>query len=144
MAEKATPKGKTIYDYSMAVNADGGSIVNDKGLLLVVPITVPGPTEDDPPVFPGFDSKLHKPLKKTDFASVDVYMDYRANIAQAAGEQFLRLAETLIRRAEKIRQFGDDSTRRKADRLRRYQEQAITLLKQLREAGVDEETLNSL
>ncbi|MAF76507.1 MAG: hypothetical protein CMF17_11780 [Idiomarinaceae bacterium] len=98
---------------------------------------VPLPKKADNVVSEGFMSALHKPLVKGDFASEDVYLEFRAFLGRARAAKLLRGAKTLETRADKIRKFGDEKTRKKAAKLERMKEQMAALEKELEEAGVD-------
>ena len=98
---------------------------------------VPLPKKADNVVSEGFSSALYKPLVKGDFASEDIYLEYRAFVGRARAAKLLRGAKTLETRADKIRKFGDDKTRKKAAKLDRMKEQMKALEAELAAAGVD-------
>src|SRR4051812_18323187 len=69
-------KGRTPYDYSKLVNADGSSVVNDKGLLTVLPPELKN--ADGTVRQAAFNPKTNKPLKRKEFGDDSVFYRYRA------------------------------------------------------------------
>lgn len=134
MAEKdrKQPEGRAIYRFGNAVNADGESIIQD-GKLTAVPVTVETNGEV---TFVGFDPFKHKPLKSTVFASSDVFMDFRAHLLNTRASKMTALADKLSARANRLRKFGNDETRKKAEKLERLRSQYKALEAELASEGV--------
>ena len=98
--------------------------------------TVVCPKKDDTVVFAGYDATMHKPLVKGDFVSEDIYIEWRAFVNRWRAAKLTRFASTLETRADRLRQFGDERTRKKADKLTRMREQMAALEAELKEQGV--------
>ena len=105
--EKKEKVGRSVYDYSSAIDADGNSIVKN-GKLLSVPVTIPG--SGDEPLQVGYNPKKHVPLKDVDFASQPAFLRYRADGIQAKAEVLAATANGLRAKAERFEKFGDDAT----------------------------------
>jgi hypothetical protein len=103
--------------------APAKDILNADGLMT----SVPG----------DFDYRKNKPLKKTAFASEDVYIDYQGLVAEQKAAFFTELAKERRDRADHLRKFGDADTRRKAKKLERATKQALLLQKELEAQGID-------
>ena len=145
--DEQKPKGRQVFDIAnskamLPVLKDGKptgekklqKAVNDKGLLVAVPVTV---KDGDKVVYSGFNPAGHKPLSKKQFASDDVFLDFQALVAEYRGNKLLELAQSRRDRANRLRQFGDAKTRKKAEKLQRMRKQLEELEKQLAEEGVD-------
>lgn len=145
--EKAPKAKKTRAEFPIktakTIDAEGNIVnaVDDKGKLTAVPITIPGESPDDKPKFAGFDSSKHKPLKKTDFASEDVFLDFRALINREKADKLIEQADSFTEKANKIRKFGDTKTRKKATKLEKMRKQMAELEKELVSEGFDLEDL---
>lgn len=116
-------RARTTFDPKTAVGPDGESIANEEGKLTSVPSN--------------FDPKNHKPLKKAIFVDEATYLDYRAWDEARKADRFLKKSARMTARAERLRKFGDDKMRKKADRAARMREQLKTLEAEMTEAGVD-------
>jgi hypothetical protein len=114
------------------------SAINKDGLLISVPKTV---TEGGKVLYEGFDMRKHNPLKKGDFADIATYLDHQAFIAREKGNRLIALAEDKEKKAERIRKFGDEDTRKKAAKIARMREQLAALEQQLTAEGIDVENL---
>ena len=78
-----------------------------------------------------FDSKKHKPLKRSDFKTEDIFLDMKADAAEA-------MAKKLRAEAEDVRNGGGSKkTRAKVKRLKLIQERVAKMEKELRDADVD-------
>lgn len=99
------------------------SILNKDGLMVALP--------------DGYDYRKFKPLKKKDFATEDLYIDYQGLIAEQKAEFFMELSKERHTRANHLRKFGDADTRRKAKKLERATKQALLLQKELEAQGID-------
>lgn len=142
-------KGRKTYNYKKAqlqvpvVDEDGNatdelqlvSAVNSEGKLIGVPTKIVD--EDGETVQSGYDPFKHKPLIKTDFASEDVFIDYRAFVAQCKSDAFGKRAKLLVSRANKMRKFGDDKTRKAMKKRDRMRKEMAALEAELTAEGVD-------
>jgi len=124
-SDKKKEKKAKIADYN--VKSAPADIKNDKGLLTKVP--------DD------FDISKHKPMKKTIFADQATFIESQAVIAEQRANKLLALAKERRERVERLRKFGDEKTRKKADKLARIKKQEAILAKELEELGVDVDEL---
>jgi len=124
-----TAEAKFLNDENKIVTA-----VNSDGLLVAVPkpIEVSGEV-----VYEGFDIRLHKPLKKDQFADLATYLLHQAYVARAKAERFLAMAEDKEKKAARIQKFGDEATRKKAMKVARMREQLAELEAQLKADGVE-------
>lgn len=150
---KPEKKGRTPYDFSGARNdteaplgvgenaiAIGASIVNEDGLLLSVPSRIAASTDDKGKVtetFIGWDPKSHKPLVRKDFASDDIFLDFRVYCLDIDIIKKTKNRDSLAKRADRLRKFGDEKTRKKAAKLARMREQMAALEAELESDGVD-------
>lgn len=109
--------------------------VNGDGLLIAVPV----PLKDDEGkiVYAGFKGRKHNPLKKNDFASIAGFIRFQAHVARMKAITFVKSAEEKEAKADRIEQFGDESTRKKAQKVARMREQLAILEAGLKEEGVD-------
>jgi len=88
------------------------------------------PTEKLESVPDDFDPKVHKPLRKSDFASEASYLIMRA-------EDLEQKAKGYRDEAELIRKGGGKKAAAKAKRLQKMQERMDALKKELEESGID-------
>ena len=121
-AKKAKKKGRVAFDVKTAK-------VDDKGLLTAVP--------------ENFDPKKHKGLKKKQFADVATHMDYLSAMAKFNSERLAAKAVDLTARAERIRKFGDEGTRKKVAKVERMKKQMAALKAELEEQGIDVDALTA-
>ena len=155
LTDEDAPKGRKAYNFRKAQIRvpvlDGAGkateetelvpAVNGDGALVGVPVRLVD-EESGEVVQAGFDPNKHKPLTKADFASEDVFLDYRAFVAQCRATMFGLRAKDLAARANKLRKFGDDKTRKAAQRRDRMREALKKLEAQLMEDGVDLDELD--
>ena len=127
-AEKKAAPSKKSYDYS------GTDYVNDQGKLTSVPELV---LNDDGKYAGGWHWKKHKPLKKEDFATGDVFLDYRAYSTRMKAEAMLKDAEKFTSKAERMRKFGDADVAKKVSRVEKLKENMAKLKAELAESGYD-------
>ena len=127
LTDEDAPKGRKAYNFRKA--------------QIRVPVRLVD-EESGEVVQAGFDPNKHKPLTKADFASEDVFLDYRAFVAQCRATMFGLRAKDLAARANKLRKFGDDKTRKAAQRRDRMREALKKLEAQLMEDGVDLDELD--
>lgn len=118
-----------------------GSAVNEKGLLIAVPVTIPGANEGDDPIQVGYDPAVFKPLKKDVFANIQTHLRFQAMMDNIRAEKLKNSAAVKLSKAEKLDKFGDEAIRRKAQRLQRMREQIKALEAQLVEDGADLEDI---
>lgn len=85
--------------------------------------------------------KEFKPLSRKEFASDDVFLDFRAQDLELKIERVVKLAKDLRVRASNLRKFGDEKTRKKAAKLQRMREQMAALEKELESEGVTAEDI---
>lgn len=141
--KKEKPKGRTNFNIAKAMYLDEEdnlvSAVNKDKLLIAVPKKVIG--DNDEVLYTGFDIRQNKPLVKGHFADIATYMDYQAFIAREKAARLITLAEEREKKAERIRKFGDEATRKKAMKIARMREQLATLEAQLTEEGIDVEEI---
>jgi len=114
------------------------SAVNKDGLLIAVPKTI---EKDGKILYEGFDTRKYNPLKKGDFADIATYLDCQAFVAREKGNRLIALADDKEKKAERIRKFGDEVTRKKAAKVARMREQLAVLEQQLTSEGIDVENL---
>lgn len=98
---------------------------NDKGLLIAVPAD--------------YNPKEHIALSKKDFADTATFFEFRSAMMKRAAARMTDAADKMLARAERLRKYGDEETRKKAERLARYKEQVAELEKYLSEQGIDTE-----
>lgn len=122
-AEKAEKKGREPFAVNTAVNAEGASVVNSDGKLTSVP--------------ENWSNKDHKPLKRDDFASDDVFLDFRAKVAEIRAARYTKDAQRYHRKAERLRTFGDEATRKAVTKLEKYQTEMAKLIEQMQKDGHD-------
>lgn len=117
-------KVRAIFDLKTAVDANGKAVPGRaEGKLQAVPAN--------------WKPKEHKPLKRSDFADEATFIEFRAILAEQKAERMATAARKLRQQAERIRQFGDEGTRKKANKLLKAREQMAALEKELAEAGID-------
>lgn len=109
--------------------------VNGDGLLVAVPVPLKDGTGKI--IYAGHNSRKHLPLKKSNFASIAGYIRYQAVIARAKAVTLIKSAEEKEAKASRIEKFGDESTRKKAQKVARMREQLKVLEAGLVEEGVD-------
>lgn len=83
-----------------------------------------------------FDSKLHKPLKRTDFADESMYLEMKA-------DEFAAKADKLRKEAQTIRELGSSADRKNAKKLIAMQEKMAELMESLKAQGIDPEAILS-
>jgi hypothetical protein len=133
--EKKEKKVKAAFDYSALTDQ-----LNEDGLLTAVPSTRTVETNDkgkEVEKFDGWSPKDHKPLKRGDFATDDVFLDFRVFVLDHQLWQKQESRDSLAKRADRLRQFGDEKTRKKAAKLSRMREQMAALEAELSEEGID-------
>ena len=140
--EEKKEKGRVAFPIKDAMyrqsKENGNAVVtavNGDGLL----IAVPKPLKDDAGkiIYAGFNSRKHLPLKKSDFASIVEHIRYQAYIARLKAVALIKSAEEKEAKADRIAKFGDDATRKKAQKVARMREQLKLLEQGLVEEGVD-------
>jgi hypothetical protein len=144
--KKEKKKGRVDFDIAAAriLDAETDKLVkaaNKDGLLTVIPKTIPGKNEGDKPRYEGYDSRKHKPLKKGDFAEVATYLEFQAMQNREKAAKLIVLAEEKEKKADRIRKFGDEATRKKAAKVARMRDQLAVLEKQLEEEGISVEDI---
>jgi len=85
----------------------------------------------------GFNFKKNKPLTKKDFADTAAFLEYRAEALKARAAGFVESAKKLTEKVEMLRKYGDDETRKKAEKLSKLREQMALLEKELEDQGID-------
>jgi hypothetical protein len=121
--------GKPITD------AAGKECVQN-GKLITVPVTIPGKLPSDPAIQVGFSTRLHKPLKVGDFVTLADFLEYRATAIESRLAKAMEAPRKLREKAMRFRKFGDEATRKKADKLARAREQVAALEAELAAAGI--------
>lgn len=117
-------RGKPAFDIKSAVDADGKAIPGRaEGKLQAVPAN--------------YEFGKVRPLKKGDFDNDATYAEFQAAGLRHRAETMLARAEKAEKKAERLRQFGDESTRRKANKLMKAREQLAALEAELGDAGFD-------
>ena len=119
--KKQEAPAKSIFE----VPAD---CLNEDGKIATVP------TEYDP--------IKNKPIKKSDFADSSIAMDFRAHCRVFRADKFTDLAAKLVRRAERVRKFGDEDTRKKALKRERLIEALAAVNAELEAEGIDMGTID--
>jgi hypothetical protein len=132
------PKGRIEFPRKTAqyVNSAGAldSAINTEDLLIAVPAKI---VKDGKTVYAGFDLRKHKPLKKSDFASMALFMQFQGYVAMLKAEFYIKIAEDRKAKADRLLKFGDEATRKKAAKIARMREQLKALTDQLAEEGID-------
>lgn len=108
--------------------------VNGDGLLIAVPVPI---KDGDKVVYAGFSNRKHLPLKKSIFAGIANYIRYQAVVARAKALVLIKSAEEKETKADRIEQFGDENTRKKAQKVARMREQLKVLEQELVAEKVD-------
>jgi hypothetical protein len=131
-------KGKVdfVMENAKCRDKDGKvvSAVNKDGLLIAVPMPI---KEGDSVVYAGYDPRRHLPLKKGHFASMVTYIRYQAYVARVKAAILVKSAEEKEKKAANIEKFGDEETRKKAQKLARLREAAKLLEEQLKADGAN-------
>lgn len=137
--KKEKPKGRIDFPKKTAMYRDkAGQIVtalNAENLLIAVPATISdadGRTE-----YAGYDSRKHKPLKKSDFVSMANYLQFQGYTARLHAAKLVKIAEDKEAKASRLLKFGDEQTRKKAAKVAKMRDQLAALEKQLTEEGID-------
>ena len=137
--EEKKEKGRVAFVVKDAMYRDTENnvvtAVNGDGQLIAVP--VPIKDESGKIVYVGYNSRKHLPLKKSDFASIVEHIRYQAYIARLKAVALIKSAEEKEAKADRIAKFGDDATRKKAQKVARMREQLKLLEQGLVEEGVD-------
>lgn len=132
-------KGRKDFPIKDALytDADGNNVkaVNGDDLL----VAVPKPIKDDSGkvIYSGFNPRKHLPLKKSDFASMTSYIRYQAYISRIKAQALVKSAEEKEKKANRIEKFGDEATRKKAQRVARMRENLKKLEEGLVAEGID-------
>ena len=88
-------------------------------------------------IIEGLNFKKNKPLTKKDFADTAAFLEYRAEALKARAAGFVESAKKLTEKVEMLRKYGDDETRKKAEKLSKLREQMALLEKELEDQGID-------
>jgi hypothetical protein len=120
--KKAAKKEKAVFE---------GGDRNDDGQLISVPTD--------------WNAAEHKRLSKKDFGDVALWLDFEAMLIDRRVEMLQKAAENKRDKATKLRQFGDEATRKKIARVEKLKEAQAKILAELAEGGdVDPEILAAL
>lgn len=111
--EEEQPK-KERTDYAGTRNADGR--------LTAVPTD--------------FDRKEHKPLKRPDFVSDDLYQEWKAGQLEMHGNEMLERAKKLRAQAEAVRKYGDPAQRAKVKKVQKLADMFTQMREQLAKEGI--------
>ena len=137
--EEKKEKGRIAFPVKDAKyrDKDGNVViaVNGDGLLIAIP--VPIKDADGKVVYAGYNNRKHLPLKKSDFAEITMHIRYQAHIARLKAVILIKSAEEKEAKASRIEQFGNETTRKKAQKVARMREQLKVLEAGLVEEGVD-------
>ena len=114
------------------------SAVNGEGLLIAVPTVI---KEGDKVIHAGWRIKKHNPLKKSDFASLAVYLRFQAYSSRLRAAIFVKNAEDKEQKANTIEKFGDVTMQKKAAKIASLRKSLETLTKQLEDEGIDVDTI---
>lgn len=114
------------------------SAVNKDGLLVAVPKEI---KDGEVVKSPGYDFRIHKPLTKGNFADMATYLEFQGYVARQKANRLIALAEDRGLKADRLRKFGDEDTRKKAMKIARMREQLAQLEKQLTSEGIDVSTI---
>lgn len=96
--------------------------MNGDGLLTAIP--------------DNYDSKEHLAPKRADFASEDLFLEFKANEFESRAEGLATKAARLREQAETIRKFGDPEQRKKVAKFQKMQAQISELQKALEAEGI--------
>jgi hypothetical protein len=137
-AETKEKKGRQDFPKKDAKMVDeGGKVVkgvDNKGLLLVCPKPI---TDGDKVVYEGFVMAKHKPLKKADFAGMADFLEFQGFFNRQKAAKLIAVAEDREAKAERIRKYGDEETRRKVEKLQRLKDKLAAYEEQLKADGVE-------
>lgn len=135
---KKEDKGRKAFVIKDAkyLNTEGKivSAINSDGLLIAVPTVI---KDGEKVVYVGYDVRKHLPLKKSDFAGLAIHMRFQAFVARCKAGILIKNAEEKEAKADRIEKFGDETTRRKVQKVARMKEQLEALQRQLEQEGVD-------
>lgn len=122
---------------AMHQDGDGNlvSAVNEEGLLVAVPKKILS-SDQKTVEYAGWDNRRHKPLKKSAFASMAIFLQFQAYVARLSALRLVKLAENKEAKADRLLKFGDEATRKKAEKVIKMREQLAKLEQQLEEEGV--------
>jgi hypothetical protein len=115
------PKKEKVVKVDYADKAPAAEL-NDDGKLKT------SPTEYDPGV--------HKPLKKGDFATEELYFRWKSEQLRERGTEMIARADALDKQAAEIAKYGDPATRAKVRKLQRLKEAQAELEAKLKAEGV--------
>ncbi len=90
-----------------------------------------------------FDPKVHKPLKKKDFATQGGFMMYRADVYDRAAARYGKAASRLRDQAKISGQYSPEQEKF-AKKAKRASEQFAEMIKQLKAQGIDPNTIPGL
>ncbi len=88
-------------------------------------------------IIEGFDFRKNCPLTRKDFADTASFLEYRGEALTHRAASFTELAAKMAAKVANIRKYGDEETRKKAEKLARLREQMAALEAELGEAGID-------
>ncbi len=137
-AKKEKEKGRVAFNIKDAMYRDKeGNVVtavNGDGLLVAVPQPI---KEDDKVVYAGYSVRKHLPLKKSEFAALTGHIRYQAYVSRVKAAILVKNAIEKEKKADRIDQFGNEETRKKAAKVARMREQIAILEGDLTKEGVD-------
>ena len=123
------PKGRQDFNVKAYGKENAGTVDKD-GLITVSP--------------PAYSYRKNTPLKKEQFSSEAIYIQFQAMTCEQKAEWFAQRAKELSNKAERLLKFGSEKARRAANKLAKAKEQIKTLREQLLATGMDETELDDL
>jgi hypothetical protein len=85
---------------------------------------------------PQWDVRKNLPLGKKDFVDSASFFEFRSMVTRRSAQKFLDAADKIDARVAAFRKYGDDSTRKKAEKLARMQAACAALEKELGDEAV--------
>jgi len=89
----------------------------------------------------GFDFGKHKPLGKKEFSGKSIWMLHRAELFVFKASLLTQKAEALRVDSEQVAKMGDNKTAKAVKKAQKIKNQLATLMAELKEAGVDLESI---
>ena len=135
--KKKNDRIQFVIKDAMYKNSEGEIVtaVNADELLIAVP--QPLKDESGKVIYAGFSVRKHVPLKKGDFAALTDHIRYQAYVARVKAAILVKGAVEKEKKADRIAQFGNEETRKKAAKVARMREQIAILEKDLIAEKVD-------
>lgn len=128
--EEEVVKGRQDFNID-AFKKRNAAAVDEEGCLVIIP--------DDK-----FNWRKNNPLKKEQFASEGVFIQYQGLVSQQKSEFYAAKAKELYGKAERLLKFGSEKARKAANKLVKAKDQIKKLREQLLATGMQEAELDAL